>query len=614
MKIKFLNNHLRLMNFSEEDATRIEQLKIDLREDIADWSANVRAKTFWNGQTIIDLFKWEGMSTWWIGRLVHKDSFDSNQWLNQLLVMYICRYFCDDHIIDVETDDAVLIKTILANILLIKVNLIPINQNKLFNPSFFPKVIKFKRFSFSLFREVQNFVLLCFFKDDKIINGGESQTVWFRTLFPINWLGKRPKTDRLFGTTPLQDTCYGCDARYLVYISRSKKDQKNSLVNLSSQITALRTDSSRKIYFPQKKITLKDIFCVYLSSYVEMRYFYRLSKERSFRNMFFLNSMNLSYILLGEWSTVYLGLQQQSKLQAIATAKFFAPLADGQKVITYGEFFATNRATYYLAKKMRPKTTFIAIQHATNHRNKMFTYFRKGEFKFDGSVQGKYFSPYPDYFLVQGKQYKMILSEFYDDTRIRIIGSLKSIPAYSPENTEVVGSGKTARTKTLLLAPSVGDEYKIILDFLKDWAYLDDWNVLLSPHPTTEVNIIKSYQKNQCPNLKIKYILDRSTYELLLSADIVMASFSTIALEAALFKTSAVRVYSLDTIPQFDPDERIPSFNSKTKFKDWFESQNFSSKRLDRNKSIGMDYFHGNDGLASNRFWEFITDLNRKKL
>ena len=613
MKIKFLNNQLWLINFSEKDSARIGQLKVDLREDILDWSSNVRAKTFSKGCTIIDLFSWEGMSTWWIGKLVHKNSFDSNQWLNQLLVMHICKYYCDDYIIDVETDDAVLIKTILANFSMTKINLIPINQNKFFSFRFFHKLINFKKFIFSLFRELQNFILLCFFKDDKVITEDGIQAVWFRTLFPINWPGENSKTDRLFGKTPLQDTCFGYNARYLVYISRSKKDQKSSLMSLSSRISALRTNSGREIYFPQKKITLKDIIQVYLSSYVEMRYFHRLAKQPSFRNIFFFNNMDLSNILLSEWSTVYLGLQQQSKLQAIATAKFFSTLADGQTVVTYGEFFATNRATYYLTKRKRPKTTFIAIQHATNARNKMFTYFRKEEFKLDGNVQGKYFSPYPDYFLAQGKQYKEILAEFYDKSRIEIIGSMRSIPESLSDNLKVTNNAMHSSTKILLLAPSVGDDYKIIFDFLMGWKYIHKWNILLSPHPTTEINAIKSYQRRQCPDLKIQYILNKSTYDLLASVDIVMASSSSVALEASFFNTSAVRVYSLGTIPQFDLDERIPSFDSKTKFKDWFESQNFSTKQTDINKSISIDYFHGNDGLTSKRFWEFIVNLKRKK-
>ena len=609
MKIKFFNNQLRLINFSDNDATHIRQLKVELRESIVDWSENVRTKNFGKDHTIIDSFKWEGMSTWWIGRLVHKDSFTSNQWLNQLLVMYIIKHFCQDHIIDLETDDAVLIKTIHANKRVTKVNLIPINQNKFFRPSFYRELIEFKIYIFSILRELQSFLLLSFFKDDKVVDESRIQTVWFRTLFPINWPGKNSKVDRLFGNIPLQDICYGCTSRYLVYVSLSKKDKKLGMLNLSSRIRALRINSGKKIYFPQKKITIKDIFRVYLSSYVEMRYFHKLAKEPSFRNIFCLNGMDLSHILLSEWSTIYLGSQQQSKLQGIATAKFFSPLADGQKIITYGELFATNRASYYLTKKIRPKTTFIAIQHAINCKNKMFTYFRKGEFKLDGSVQGKYFSPYPDYFLVQGKQYAEILAEFYDKNRIGIIGHMKSIPDSSFDNLKLSDNNKHSRTKILLLAPSVGDDYKIILDFLKDWTFLHNWDVLLSPHPTTEVNVIKSYQRRQCPDLKIQYTLNESTYELLSSADIVMASSSSIALEASLFNTLAVRVYSLGSLPQFDVDDRIPSFDNKIEFKDWFESHKFSTKSLDKNKSIALDYFNGNDGLTGKRFWEFIKKL-----
>jgi hypothetical protein len=613
MKIEYLNNCLSLIDFTEEDSARIGQLKITLREDIVDWSADVRTKTFCNGRTIIDAFEWEGMSTWWMGRLVHKDSFDSNQWLNRLLVMHICNYFCDDHFIDVETDDVVLTKTVLANERMSKVNIVLINQAKSFIVDSFLDLVKLKRFIFAFFREIQDFLLLGFLRDDEFINEREGKNVWFRTLFPVNWLGKDAKTDRLLGNTPLQDACYGYSARYLVYISRSERDKKNGWVNLLGRIRTLRSNSERKVYFPQKTITVKDIIKAYFSSYVEMRHFYRLAKEPSFRKIFSFNDMDLSYILLGEWATVYLGLQQQSKLNGIATAKFFLPLSDGQKIVTYGEFFATNRATYYLTKRVRPATIFIAVQHATNAKNKMFTYFRKREFNFNGSVQGRYFSPYPDYFLVQGIQYEGVLAEFYERARIGVIGSLKTIPAALPNITKFSDNDTLLQSKTLLLAPSVGDEYKIILDFLRDWTYLHDWTVLCSPHPTTDVDVIKSYQKEQCPDLNVQYIRNQSTYDLLATVNCLMASFSSIALEASLFNTSAVRVYGLGSIPQFDMDERIPSFDSKAKFKDWFETQDFSIRHPEKNKSIAADYFYGNDGLASKRFWEFIVNLNENR-
>ena len=45
-----------------------------------------------------------------------------------------------------------------------------------------------------------------------------------------------------------------------------------------------------------------------------------------------------------------------------------------------------------------------------------------------------------------------------------------------------------------------------------------------------------------------------------------MASSSTIALEAAILNTRSVRVYKLGSIPQFDKDDRIPSFYRKEEF------------------------------------------------
>jgi hypothetical protein len=196
MKIKFVNNSIELIDFNERESARVDQLSVELREELTDWSSEVRNKVVVGNKTIIDLFMWEGMSTWWIGRLVQKNSFDSNQWLNQLLVMYICKDLGVGQIIKVETDDTIIIKTLLANKKTINVNLISINQLNSFSYFIFGKLIRLKKLSFSLAKELQTYILFLFLGKSKIGDNSQSQGIWFRTLFPINWIGSYAKSDR----------------------------------------------------------------------------------------------------------------------------------------------------------------------------------------------------------------------------------------------------------------------------------------------------------------------------------------------------------------------------------------------------------------------------------
>ena len=602
MKIRFFNNSLNLIGFNEDESAYIDQLSIKLRDDLIVWLSEVHNQKFYKDKTISNSFTWEGMSTWWMGRLVQKNSFTGDLWLNQLIVLHIIKYLSIKKQISLETNDLTLYESVLSNKEDFNVNIRLVQDPSILRFKNNQFLYNLKKITFSLVRELQTYILLLTVREKDTSKLDKSENIWFRTLFPINWIGDEPKNDRLFYNAPLLDKSYGYHSRYLAYISRSKKDFDLSFFRILKKIKKFQLDAQRSVFFPEKLLSLKDIYYAYKSSFKENKLFREMSNQKNFKSLFKINGLDISAILIREWSSIYLGVQQQSKLQAIATSRFFKILPDGQKIVTYGEFFAANRATYYLTKQVKPETQFITIQHAMNAKNKMFTYNHKNDFNFEGKSYGKEFSPYPDYFLVQGNQYKRILEEFYENKRISTIGSLKPINTYIKKDSKV-------NNRRLLLAPSIGEEYKIIFSFINNWSYLDDWEIICTPHPTLDIEKIKEYQLTTTKGLNIKYVTDCSTYELLKTVNILMTSSSTIALEAAIFNTRSVRVYELGSLPQFDKDDRIPSFYSKEDFKKWFKAENLNNFKVNYFDEISRDYFFKNDSNAGNRLWENISKI-----
>lgn len=88
-----------------------------------------------------------------------------------------------------------------------------------------------------------------------------------------------------------------------------------------------------------------------------------------------------------------------------------------------------------------------------------------------------------------------------------------------------------------------------------------------------------------------------------------MTSSSTIALEAAIFNTRSVRVYKLGSLPQFDKDDRIPSFYSQEDFRKWFQAEDLDNFKVNYFDEIIEDYFFKNDSKAGNRLWENISKI-----
>ena len=91
IKAKYFNNELTLDEVPAEEYKCIRELWNTLREDYADWVADVRLKDFGLNKPLVELLEWKGMSTWWLTPLVNKETDSNNRWLHRLMVLYLCK-------------------------------------------------------------------------------------------------------------------------------------------------------------------------------------------------------------------------------------------------------------------------------------------------------------------------------------------------------------------------------------------------------------------------------------------------------------------------------------------------------------------------------------------
>jgi hypothetical protein len=615
LTLEYVNNSIELTDLSAEQKSVVRNLWRTVREDYTDWVADVKDQKLPNGNTIVESFMWRGMSTWWLNRLVQKSSFHTNDWLNRLMVLYLCREFGD--VATIKTDDVIILRAIRRN--QIQINVVDLNASyEGIYRQFKKLVLNIGRLFLSFVRQLERRYVLTSRIDDEFVDQPNAKPlIWYKTLFPINWpsINSAQPSDRLFGNTPYLDVDYNYRSAYICYVSRSNKNIRYSFLKLRRDIEAFCTKAGRPVVFPEATLSFGDICSAYVSTGLEQLTFHRLRKQEYFKAMFVLNGIDVSDVLFDEWMMSYWGMQQYAKLQGLATAKFFECHDDGQFLVTYNEFFTQNRAGYFLTKAVKPNTCFVSIQHAMNARNKMFTYYRHSEFCYDDSEQAQKYSAYPDYYLAQGNQYKKILEEFYEPERISVIGSLKKMESgkADPDNEEFaqLKKDKESGIKFILIAPSTGDEFKSLLAAFERWENPEQWHLLLSVHPTQDINKIIKYQQTRFSNLNIHYVQQVNTYDLFPLCDLVVTGFSTIAIEAFVCNVPSVRVVPLGVLPQFDDDERIPFFSDSDEFVAWFKhfsktSRSISSEDAD---DVLYEYFYKNDGKAGNRLWNFVDDI-----
>ena len=271
------------------------------------------------------------------------------------------------------------------------------------------------------------------------------------------------------------------------------------------------------------------------------------------------------------------------------------------------------RFAYFKSKHSQRVNTFIALQHAYNCKNKMICYYRSKEFTCDDINLRQ---PVPDYYLTQGPQYKSLLENFYDKDRIKVIGCLKYDNFNNTQSNafeikkRIIHKYKLENKRVILLAPSVNDIDSIfrIVSSLKNHSNVE---ILLSPHPAIDINKMKDSNNSICPELKIKFVTEEKTEELLTVASIVVCGYSSVALEASFFGVQSVRALPLGEVPLFDDDDLIPCLYSSEDFINWY--QNFTDNEMNRHQLslLSHKYFYKIDSQSNVRLWDFISKIKK---
>ena len=178
---------------------------------------------------------------------------------------------------------------------------------------------------------------------------------------------------------------------------------------------------------------------------------------------------------------------QISLINAISIKNFFK-VSHSNFFVSYIEFNPQSRSVYYFLKKGNVKIKSIGYQHSYCNKNVLPYYHRSNEFHKKFYKEGITYSPSPDYYFVQGLQFKKLLSSYYKK-KICIIGSLRY------DLTKFNNLDKTNnKVKKILICPSIGDA-EMIIEFLNG---LDTNNhrFILCPHPNSKVETIKLFKKN----------------------------------------------------------------------------------------------------------------------
>jgi len=619
IQVTYFNNRINFKGLPDVEKTRIRELWIELREDYADWVAEVRLKDFGLGKPLVELLEWNGMSTWWLNNLVRKESEDDPQWLHRLMILYFCNKYVKN--VTVETDDPIIVSTLKKNFPNIRVTLRYAEGNlKTKIKSKYPLLWMHLILSKSLFRSLKVWLLTYGFSIDRGVYSDQKKHIWFTTMYPANWIKDDDEGwyDRQLKDAPLKDHQYGMKTSYLVYVIQYLKYKKISLFKLRKELAQLERKARRHVFFPESRLGIKDIFKTYLGTYQEYLRFKRWKQQKRFLDLFTLAGMDVSTILLDHWGHSYFGLMQYCKLRGLATMRFLQVMQHRQTIVNYAEFFIETRADYHLKNLTEANATFYALQHSQLSRNYGEAYNRKSEFLQEGSNDYVHYCPMPDQYMAHGEQYKQVLSEFYPIDKIKIIGSLK-IKRYlekaSPVKQNRIQNNallNNLKSPTIIVALSSNDSW-YLLKMLSGWHPKNRWNILMTHHITNDCKQIKYLIKRNLSHLNIELVLGTSTIDLLPKARALLCGHSNLIYEALLFRIPTAVLQPISMFSPREIDHRIPLFHDAQSFDEWLNetlagrSGMISEKESDK---FFIDYYYLPDGRADERMWDHIIKTN----
>jgi len=453
---------------------------------------------------------------------------------------------------------------------------------------------------------------------NKIRNFDSINRVWFTSIYPANWIKDDDDVwrDRQLMKAPLQDKQHQMEAGYLVYIFKYTKDRNISFFQLRRELKQLKIKAGRKIYFPESKLKLVDILGVYWSTAREWTHFRRWKKEKRFRNLFILDGMDVSAILIDHWEQSYFGLMQYCKLHGLATMRFLEATEQHQTIVTYNELFIETRTDYHLRNLTRFNSKFYAIQHSSETKNYGECYNRKSEFSQNGKRDHIKYCPMPDYFMVHGEQYRRILSEFYPSNKIQTIGSLKvkQYLKYSIQSNETdieTNSLKNIKEKkNIVIALSSNDAW-FLTQLLCEWKPKEDIQIYMTAHPSNNLEQIMGWVNNDLSHLQINLKTGIPTWKLLNQANALVCGYSALIYEALLFRIPTAVLQPISVFSPNDIDPRIPNFYDIKLFDSWLNKTLRSNYRIKKEESddFFFDYYYYPDGSADERMWKIISDL-----
>jgi len=384
-------------------------------------------------------------------------------------------------------------------------------------------------------------------------------------------------------------------------------------IQFISKLNNYSKDFSRPIHIANKYVSLFDILAVHFSIIYFWFKLHFLKFNRNYRSSFTILGVDCYHILSNEFEKSFYGPLQNSLLQGLMVRNFLRKNFNSPRYfVNYLELSAVIRATYFFIKNLPVKHTTIALQHAISHKNKLGFYYRRAEFNYlsNDFIIG---APTADFYFVHGPQFRKIASEFFPNNSIREIGFVKfdHLLISYPHRSHFSDHTPICRRDddfVILLAPTVGADVHNLLRLFTVPFSQEKYRIILSPHPlANSMELLQSISDLNL-NALIEMYPDYTTYELMLSCDLVVCGYSSTAVESLFLGIPSIRILDESSIPFVEDEDAIPYATSPDDF--WHKVLNVQKGFNDSAVRLMLEYYFNDlTHKSSSLFWLELSKI-----
>ena len=312
--------------------------------------------------------------------------------------------------------------------------------------------------------------------------------------------------------------------------------------------------------FMESFLTFSDILLILMNLVFVSKYLLLHKYSSAFRSTFKYLGIDI-YELIGlEQARSLLGNQLPDSIILARLTQRTLNKYPMTHLLCFLELYPAARAIYYGASKSKTSIKTVAYQHASINRMKLWYNYSEKEVQYSQDNANKFiFSmPIPDMYFFQGNLGCSVIRESgYPEDRCLVTGSprydtLAQIHKTMESQPEIISrkSDKNlqSKPKQILVVPSLSlpDALELIETTLLAWKqgrseydHSIPIQITIKPHPATILsNELKSLrEKYECTCISES---SEDLYELLLKADVVITSYSTVGDEAIALETPVI--------------------------------------------------------------------------